>query len=38
LLAATAALGGLLFGFDIAITGAGPFLTQHFRLTDLSLG
>ena len=38
-LAATAALGGLLFGFDIAIiTGAGPFLTQHFRLTDLSLG
>jgi sugar porter (SP) family MFS transporter len=38
-LAATAALGGLLFGFDIAIiTGAGPFLTQHFQLTDLSLG
>lgn len=39
LLAATAALGGLLFGFDIAIiTGAGPFLTEHFHLTDLSLG
>jgi SP family arabinose:H+ symporter-like MFS transporter len=38
-LAATAALGGLLFGFDIAIiTGAGPFLLEHFRLTDLSLG
>jgi SP family arabinose:H+ symporter-like MFS transporter len=38
-LAATAALGGLLFGFDIAIiTGAGPFLTQHFGLDDLSLG
>jgi len=38
-LAATAALGGLLFGFDIAIiTGAGPFLTQHFQLNDLSLG
>ena len=38
-LAATAALGGLLFGFDIAIiTGAGPFLTEHFGLTDLSLG
>lgn len=38
-LAATAALGGLLFGFDIAIiTGAGPFLTQAFHLTDLSLG
>jgi len=38
-LAITASLGGLLFGFDIAIiTGAGPFLTQHFKLTDLSLG
>ncbi len=38
-LAATAALGGLLFGFDIAIiTGAGPFLTQHFKLGNLSLG
>lgn len=38
-LAATAALGGLLFGFDIAIiTGAGLFLTQHFGLSDLSLG
>ena len=38
-LAATAALGGLLFGFDIAIiTGAGPFLTQRFQLNDLSLG
>jgi hypothetical protein len=37
-LAATAALGGLLFGFDIAIiTGAGPFLIQHFGLSDLSL-
>jgi MFS transporter, SP family, arabinose:H+ symporter len=39
LLAATAALGGLLFGFDIAIiTGAGPFLAQRFHLDDLSLG
>jgi len=38
-LAATAALGGLLFGFDIAIiTGAGPFLIQHFGLSDFSLG
>lgn len=38
-LAATAALGGLLFGFDIAIiTGAGPFLTRRFKLDDLSLG
>src|ERR1019366_3422625 len=39
LLAAAASLGGLLFGFDIAIiTGAGPFLTRHFKLDDLSLG
>ena len=38
-LAATAGLGGILFGFDIAIiTGAGPFLTLHFNLSDLSLG
>lgn len=38
-LAATAALGGLLFGFDIAIiTGAGPFLMHQFNLSDLSLG
>jgi SP family arabinose:H+ symporter-like MFS transporter len=36
---ATAALGGVLFGFDIAIiTGAGPFLKTHFRLDDLGLG
>ena len=39
LLSSTAALGGVLFGFDIAIiTGAGPFLSKHFQLTDLSLG
>jgi MFS transporter, SP family, arabinose:H+ symporter len=38
-LAGTAALGGLLFGFDIAIiTGAGPFITEYFKLNDLSLG
>ena len=38
-LGATAALGGLLFGFDIAIiTGAGPFLAQRFQLGDLRLG
>lgn len=38
-LACTAALGGLLFGFDIAIiTGAGPFLARHFALSDISLG
>jgi hypothetical protein len=30
--AATATLGGLLFGFDIAIiTGAGPFLAERFN-------
>lgn len=38
-LATTAALGGLLFGFDIAIiTGAGPFLQEHFQLDHLALG
>ena len=38
-LACTAALGGLLFGFDIAIiTGAGPFLVRQFALSDISLG
>jgi len=38
-LACTAAMGGLLFGFDIAIiTGAGPFITQAFQLGDLGLG
>jgi MFS transporter, SP family, arabinose:H+ symporter len=38
-LGCTAALGGLLFGFDVAIiTGAGPFLVQHFALSDISLG
>ena len=38
-LACTAAMGGLLFGFDIAIiTGAGPYLTAQFALTDISLG
>ncbi len=38
-IAATASLGGLLFGFDIAIiTGAGPFLKADFHLGDWSLG
>ncbi len=38
-LSCTAALGGLLFGFDIAIiTGAGPFLIRQFSLSDLGLG
>lgn len=38
-LACTAATGGLLFGFDVAIiSGAGPFLAQHFELGDFGLG
>ena len=38
-LACTAAMGGMLFGFDIAIiTGAGPFITRAFHLGDLGLG
>jgi SP family arabinose:H+ symporter-like MFS transporter len=38
-LACTAALGGLLFGFDVAIiTGAGPFLTEHFALSEIGKG
>jgi len=38
-LASAATLGGLLFGFDVAIiTGAGPFIAQQFKLGDLGLG
>jgi SP family arabinose:H+ symporter-like MFS transporter len=38
-LASAATLGGLLFGFDVAIiTGAGPFIAKQFRLGDLGLG
>lgn len=38
-LASAAALGGLLFGFDVAIiTGAGPFLAKQFGLSDLGTG
>jgi len=38
-LGATAALGGMMFGFDLAIiVGAGSFLVQHFSLGDLGLG
>jgi MFS transporter, SP family, arabinose:H+ symporter len=38
-LASTAALGGILFGFDIAIiAGAGPFIVRGFALSDLGLG
>lgn len=38
-LGCTAALGGLLFGFDIAIiTGAGHIFRREFGLSDLDLG
>lgn len=38
-LASAATLGGLLFGFDVAIiTGAGPFIAKRFNLGDLGLG
>src|SRR5438128_123012 len=33
------ALGGLLFGFDlVTISGAIPFLSQHFHLNDYDKG
>ncbi len=39
LIATAAALGGLMFGFDVAIiTGAGPFIEQAFGLDALGLG
>jgi len=39
LLTIVAALGGVLFGFDIAIiTGANPFLEIHFDLDEHGLG
>ncbi len=39
LITVVAALGGLLFGFDIAIiTGAGPFIETHFHLENSQLG
>lgn len=39
LLTFVAALGGLLFGFDIAIiTGAAPFIQAHFGLDEFDLG
>lgn len=37
--ASAAALGGLMFGFDIAIiTGAGPFIQEAFSLDALGFG
>jgi SP family arabinose:H+ symporter-like MFS transporter len=39
LLSTIAAMGGLMFGFDIAIiTGANPFIEAHFHLTKIELG
>jgi len=39
LLTSVAALGGLLFGFDIAIiTGAAPFIQEYFELDEFTLG
>ncbi len=39
LLTAVASLGGLLFGFDIAIiTGAGPFIEKYFHLENSHFG
>ncbi|HLF36257.1 MAG TPA: sugar porter family MFS transporter [Cyclobacteriaceae bacterium] len=39
LFASVAALGGLLFGFDIAIiTGAAPFIKEEFELGELKFG
>jgi SP family arabinose:H+ symporter-like MFS transporter len=39
LLTIVASLGGLLFGFDIAIiTGAGPFIEKYFQLENSHFG
>ena len=39
MIAVAAALGGLMFGFDVAIiTGAGPFIERQFNLDALGLG
>ncbi|MCL2659789.1 MAG: sugar porter family MFS transporter [Acidobacteriaceae bacterium] len=36
---AVAALGALMFGFDIAIiSGAGPFVQQYFALNEIAFG
>jgi SP family arabinose:H+ symporter-like MFS transporter len=38
-IATAAAIGGLMFGFDVAIiTGAGPFIERQFELDALELG
>jgi SP family arabinose:H+ symporter-like MFS transporter len=39
LVSIAAAMGGLMFGFDIAIiSGTVPFIQEHFALSDLALG
>jgi len=39
LISTVAALGGLMFGFDIAIiTGANPFIELYFGLSKIELG
>ena len=39
LVSLVAALGGMMFGFDIAIiSGAAPFVQEHFHLNELQLG
>jgi SP family arabinose:H+ symporter-like MFS transporter len=39
LISMVAALGAVMFGFDIAIiSGAAPFVQKHFNLNDLQLG
>jgi len=39
LIAISAAMGGLMFGFDVAIiSGAGPFIEEAFALSPLALG
>jgi len=39
LVSLVAALGGMMFGFDIAIiSGAAPFVQEHFQLNELQLG
>ncbi|MEO6924160.1 MAG: hypothetical protein ABI142_10070, partial [Bryocella sp.] len=36
---AVAALGAVMFGFDIAIiSGAGPYVQQHFALSEIRFG
>ena len=39
LVSLAAAMGGLMFGFDIAIiSGTVPFIQKYFALNDLALG